>query len=366
MDETKKEKLLSEDNASKASTVEGSTIESPDTHLEVEHAASALDKSPSVVSTTTFNISGKQEFGQDYAQKAHHQASFNDGLIMTLSTSISQWSYGHPIRIADLCCGHGKPTYDLLLALEAKGVKVEQITGYDISAAQIDTAKLNYGKVEQLDFHVQDVNTLRDSTKYDVVISLFGLHWMENINSSAESISQTLKPEGKVMFFVPLEKMDLFGLRQNLIASEKWNHCFKGFKLSPFIADEQQYITAFDKYFAHDEASTQKGSREIIYAKELAVKFWESWMQEVRHLKATGGDYSQYLSDLFDTIPYDPQGNVKKIDNDTISFRELFFEYQGKMLADSDHTDHESATEATPVHDTVIGQEQQHEYGLAA
>jgi len=61
----------------------------------------------------------EQQFGADYADKAHLQESFNKDIVQRFAEKIAmlfnQGRYGtEPMTIADFACGHGKPTYDLL------------------------------------------------------------------------------------------------------------------------------------------------------------------------------------------------------------------------------------------------------------
>ena len=96
-----------------------------------------------------------EAFDADYKEKAHLQTTFNTDLIIGLSNSIQRWfpdTKNKPIKIVDLCCGHGKPTHDLLTALNKAGVNILQIVGYDVSPAQIEQAKSNYKNETKLTF----------------------------------------------------------------------------------------------------------------------------------------------------------------------------------------------------------------------
>lgn len=277
-----------------------------------------------------------EAFDIAYQQKAHLQATFNADIIIKLSHSIKKWfpdTENKPIRIVDLCCGHGKPTYDLLRILNESGVNVAQINGYDISPAQIEQARNNYSNESKLVFSVQNIEEMKDKSEYDVAVSLFGLHWIENISRTAESIFNSLKPGGKLMFFVPLEKMDLFELRQKFLQYSKWNESFDvNYQIHPFIADEKNYIIAFDKYFRYEDEHTAKGKRDLPYTKDEFAIFLSSWIPEIRHLNYKNISSVGYDKDLVNSIPKDHQGNILDIGDNKIVFTEHFFFYQGEAL----------------------------------
>ena len=276
----------------------------------------------------------KEVFDRDYKNKAHHQTSFNEVIIERLSESIARWfpktSDNGSIKILDLCCGHGKPTYDLLIKLDDKGVNVEKIIGYDISESQIETATKNHGHEDRISFFVRNAEYIEEKNEYDVVVSLFGLHWMESIKDSAKSIFNSLKQNGKVMFFVPLEKMDLFEFRGNFIKDSKYSEYFKDYSIHPFIDDENEYIAAFEKYFRQEKEYTVRGNREIIYSKEQFSTFLSSWMPEIRYLSGKKVSGENYANDLIDSMPHISK-NIKKLDENKILFTEHFFSYQGSI-----------------------------------
>lgn len=285
--------------------------------------------------TIKFNTQDKS-FDSDYAAKAHLQTTFNKKIIDNLSKSISRWfpdSSKNPITILDLCCGHGKPTYDLMVKLNEKGIDVAKVVGYDISTAQIELAKSNYDTEPKLEFYVQNAETISDENKYDIVISLFGLHWMEDIKSTAKLIAKSLKPEGKLMFFVPLEKMDLFEIRSTFLQTSECNDFFKNFHIHPFIANYSKYVEAFDRYFDHEDNSTGEGAREMLYTENEFITFLSSWMQEIRHLKSQDACPS-YVKDLVSSISPNHESNVYKTQHGNILFTEHFFSYQGSLQED--------------------------------
>ena len=67
-------------------------------------------------------------FTGDYAKKAHFQKGYNAQIIDELVESVLRWfpeAKEKPIKIADLCCGDGSSTHELLQKLTERGVKIE-------------------------------------------------------------------------------------------------------------------------------------------------------------------------------------------------------------------------------------------------
>lgn len=135
------------------------------------------------------------------------------------------------------------------------------------------------------------------------------------------------------MFFVPLEKMDLFKLRKEFLYHSKWNHSFvKDYQIYPFIADEENYISAFDKYFEHEVEYTTKGQQNLSYTKDEFATFLSSWIPEMRYLNSNNISSNGYDRDLVDSIPENYQGNIYNVGVNEVVFTEHFFSYQGSAM----------------------------------
>jgi SAM-dependent methyltransferase len=277
-----------------------------------------------------------ENFSQTYASLAHHQETFNKELVEQLAFSVTQWfpnTQAEPLHILDLCCGHGKPTFDLLKKLDEKNIKISKIDGYDISIPLIQKAREDYAHEPRLEFMIQDAGNFNAHQKYDLIMSLFGLHWMEDLPQTAKLIAQALKPDGKIMFFVPLEKMDLFKWRKDFLQHSRWSSFFQGYALHAFIAEETFYTKAFEPYF-ESKTTLAKGERRISYTEQEFVSFLSSWMQEARHLSTQRSEkdcVSGYVTEMVASIPVCSSGNVIKKESGGILFTEHFFSYQGSL-----------------------------------
>lgn len=265
--------------------------------------------------------------GDDYKNKSHHQQSFNNKNINHLIDRIEEWSSDDPnaqIMILDLCCGHGKPTHQLLTGLESEGINVTKIIGTDISKSQIDTANRDFShpKLEFIIDDAENINLQHSSLehKFDVAVSLFGFHWIRDLNHLALDIKKLLKPQGHLSFFVPIEKMDLYSYREQLMTKDKWKQMFDNVSIFPFHASPDEYTKVFDQYF-HRENSEYKIVVKS-YSKDEIIDFFASWMLEVRFLNELSvtnnitqrNNLSQeYLSELIEYFPLiDTKGKSHK------------------------------------------------------
>lgn len=250
------------------------------------------------------------------------EQSFNDKTIANIASIISEYfSSKHALNILDLCCGSGEPTFKLLKALESKEVQVNEIVGYDISPEQVEIANSRYGD-KKLKFKVQDIEKMKDEDSYHVVISLFGLHWINNVSKVAHKIHQASKTSALVYFFMPLEKMDLFHIRSKSI--KKYSDFFGDYSIEPFIEKSSSYTKAFKNYFSLSDRRFS-GMREMVYTEKQFKQFLLSWLPEVRYLKKNTKDeeryiIEEYLKRLIELLP-ENEGikAIEEIENDSIS-----------------------------------------------
>lgn len=249
----------------------------------------------------------QEQFDKSYVKNAHLQKGFNAHIIQNfveyiLRTIPSSKEQG--IKILDLCCGDGGVTAALLQQLREAGIKVEKMLGYDISMDLIHIAKEYENTLPGLEFKAQDLSTMDDWEEYDVVLSLFGLHWIEDIHLAADKIYQSLKPDGKVMYFVPLEKAKLFALRQSTmnLESSTWKKSFENYTFSPFRSDPADYIQAFERGFDTENAEDISGTQDVEFPMERFKQFLASWMQELRHLQ-NQSEKEAYLNELMNALP---------------------------------------------------------------
>lgn len=275
----------------------------------------------------------KTPFTSDYAQKSQHQKSFNMHAIEYLAETIGSWfPETSGLSILDLCCGDGSSTQILFDTLSATRTNVNKLVGYDISPHQIEIAKKN-NKNKSLTFEVMDAEKLDEEQRYDLIVSFFGLHWLEHIQEVVPRLHRALKADGRIVFLVPLEKEDLYQLRQQCIESLKWKDKFADYKLHPFHYTAADYTEPFAEYFSPEMGNmTDDCIKE--FSKENFCKFLSSWLQEVRYLRSAHGEEiaQVYVNDLVSSIKSSPyyHAYLSKEDNNKFQFIERILFWQGK------------------------------------
>jgi SAM-dependent methyltransferase len=306
---------------------------------------------------TTFST-GEEQFEADYRDKAILQNKANTELIDDLVLYVQQrFSNSEPLKIADFCCGDGAATNYLRICLEELGYKIS-IIGYDISAEQIKVATTTFGNSSELRFQIHDVAKPLQEGEFDVIFSLFGLHWLDEIKLplALDHIHHALKPEGTLMFLVPLEKEGLYAKRKELVESSHWRAHFGNYKMLPFFSKPQQYLACTEKHFRivdPEDSGERKvvgmavpGSDMVFFEIDKFKRFLSSWIQEIRHLE---GDEvrGKYLDELLaklkksgseSALPlkgtYPNCEDVEITPKNTVQFCERFFWFYGVNTKD--------------------------------
>ena len=82
-------------------------------------------------------------FNKTYIKNDHFQRSVTCPTIPIFVQRIKAYyeQVKHPLKVLDLCCGYGGPTFELYQALVKEEVDVGEVTGFDLSADQIAIAK---------------------------------------------------------------------------------------------------------------------------------------------------------------------------------------------------------------------------------
>ncbi|RLA08061.1 MAG: methyltransferase type 11 [Gammaproteobacteria bacterium] len=131
---------------------------------------------------TTFDFDGEK-----YREASNHQKEWGSKLISELKLDGTE-------HILDLGCGDGTIT-----ALLSKHVPNGYVVGIDASKGMINTAKKTY-KLDNIDFKLLDINTIRYLDKFDIVVSNAALHWIKNHKQLLANIYMALKNNGIVRF----------------------------------------------------------------------------------------------------------------------------------------------------------------------
>lgn len=306
---------------------------------------------------------GGQFSGELYRQSSEHQQKYNNennDKLLILIERIFPDARSRPISICDLGCGHGVPTIDLLKKLIANDIWVDEMVGYDLSTSQIEQAnKLKEQYLQEqatvtqgqsskipppkLYFLQQNIESLPDKERFDVMFSWFTLHWMDDIEKARDSIFRALKPGGIIVYLNALEKPTLSALRAALMKTPKWSAKFFDYRLKPFITcnksheqGKQGYEDIFSEKFQMEPMFSTRGLGIRIFQTEKEfMNFLKSWIQELRITRDgkpvfNDEDQNAYVKDLVELLKqsrYDAAADVNYLFDGRIEFHEHYVFY---------------------------------------
>ncbi|MBK9925372.1 MAG: methyltransferase domain-containing protein [Anaerolineales bacterium] len=126
----------------------------------------------------------------DYAKSSAVQQRWARELIAKMDLQGNE-------HLLDLGCGDGKVTAEIASVL-SNGY----VMGVDSSSEMIELAKSLFtsGEYPNLSFQVVDALNLNFHNEFDVVFSNAVLHWVADHPSVLRGVSDSLKPNGKILF----------------------------------------------------------------------------------------------------------------------------------------------------------------------
>lgn len=104
--------------------------------------------------------------------------------------------------ILDLGCGHGKGIY------QYEKMSPKNIYGIDSSEYMIKEAKRNVKDPEKISVSGIE-NTPFEDNFFDVIISRYALHYVDDPDNAFREIARILKKEGSLVFIIPHPMADL-------------------------------------------------------------------------------------------------------------------------------------------------------------
>ena len=130
-------------------------------------------------------------FGQDLTQDGQADMDSVNDLIAHLKI-------GKNDKVLDLGCGAGG------ISAYISDETGAHVTGLDYAATAIETAaNRTSGKQNRLAFVQGDMNALDFADRaFDVVVSIDTIYWVADINEALASISQLVKPGGRIGIFI--------------------------------------------------------------------------------------------------------------------------------------------------------------------
>ena len=265
------------------------------------------------------------KFSKSYEENAHMQHSMNERYLTEL---VEQFQRKFPDRdttlsCLDIGCGGGGTTIQFYKKLQEAGYKNVQLTGLDISAAQIATAKekLKQSPDANITFIEGNALELNESFKdsFDCVFSFFTFHWIDNKKMLSKKIAESLKENG-LLFYLTVTALETWcairkELLQKLAEDQDWAPYFKDFDITPFA----QYSVTKDAFEQDFEVLSSQFKEVTLDYSEIEFRtFISSWLPEIQQLRAKVPAEEQeakiklYLDKLLEIIPEETSSAVHK------------------------------------------------------
>lgn len=169
----------------------------------------------------------------------HIQRYFNEIAVNYFAEVITNKYHAdkQPVAILDICCGYAYATMSLREKLINNSVEIARIVGYDISDDMINFAKSQSSLYPEVEFRKKNIEKdFNDVAQFDLVLCLFGLHWMNELEVTAGKTNKALKPNGLFLTFSPIEIPDLFDYRKAFVNNSRWTKAIaeKAREIHPF------------------------------------------------------------------------------------------------------------------------------------
>jgi trans-aconitate 2-methyltransferase len=100
-------------------------------------------------------------------------------------------------RILDVGCGTGRTTHYF-----AQKLPQATMVGIDLSHDMIAFAQKEFGETPNLSFERHDATQMPFQDEFDVVISFYCLHWVDQKQKAVQNIADALKPGGKAYLYI--------------------------------------------------------------------------------------------------------------------------------------------------------------------
>lgn len=184
-----------------------------------------------IIAVTTTSLFGmdqsgasKKWHGERYAQNSEIQ--FRAGMRV-----IGEIPFKGDEAILDLCCG----TAQLAAHMAQNVVPAGHVTAVDFSESMIKKAIEQYGLIPNLKVMQGDATQLNFDEQFDLVISIYGLHWIsgiEGIKAVMNGVANSLKSGGQFFALFTIQHSEQYPIPlmkfvKDLISSEKWAPYYK-------------------------------------------------------------------------------------------------------------------------------------------
>ncbi len=167
--------------------------------------------------------------GEEYVKASAHQKRWGAELIGQLDLRGDE-------RILDLGCGDGELTARL-----AGRVPQGRVLGIDASQGMIDTARKH--AAGNLDFVLQDINTLDYEDEFDLAFSNATLHWIKDHRRMLYNVYRALRKDGIIRFSFAADGncSHLFRVVRRAMALPAYRSHFRDFQWPWFMPTVGEY-----------------------------------------------------------------------------------------------------------------------------
>ena len=108
--------------------------------------------------------------------------------------AINKYPFKGNETILDIGCGDGKTTVEL-----AKKVPKGKVVGIDPSPNMIEECKRSYSHLKNLSFEKISAEDFSYDEKFDLIVSFYALHYVEDQLTVLKKIHNALKPRGRLI-----------------------------------------------------------------------------------------------------------------------------------------------------------------------
>jgi trans-aconitate 2-methyltransferase len=182
--------------------------------------------------------------GEDYKKSSAHQKEWGNKII-------SEFHFKGNEHILDLGCGDGALTVEL-----AELVPEGFVLGLDSSRGMINVA--DKIKTKNLEFRLQDINTLDFREEFDLIFSNAALHWVKDHNRLLNNCFRSVKPGGIIRF--------------NFAAEGNCSHFFKVIRSAMRLPEYSRYFQTFEwPWYMPEVEEYEKLAKQSLFK---GIKVW--------------------------------------------------------------------------------------------
>lgn len=195
-------------------------------------------------------------------------------------------------KILDLGCGNG--SIDHYLVNKYQNLS---ITALDNNKEMIEFSKNTYHH-PNLYFTESDAQNFHFDMKFDYVISLAALHWVENQQQVLQCIYEHLNEGGKALLLLYPEQPYLWKAVNHVITYDKWKIYFNHFKHGYYFYTEETYRKLTVKIgFKINQIETVKENYHY-NTQEQFEKLVSSWLPHLSQIP--NHKHHEFLKDIGD------------------------------------------------------------------